>query len=105
MSFESPLIQQIAVPAPAVMPGWLFSIVRRFFRLLLAGSFLAGNSALSSEPVSKEYQLKAAFLFNFAKFVEWPPQSFPDAGGPIVIGILGGNPFGDELENAIQGRK
>src|SRR5204862_8308834 len=62
----------------------------------------------AGEPASKEYQVKAAFLYNFAKFVEWPAQSFPDAGTPIVIGVLGESPIGDELnrlkERRINGR-
>jgi hypothetical protein len=51
-----------------------------------------------------EYQVKAAFLFNFAKFVEWPAKSFPKPSDPIVICIVGQNPFGDHLKQAIQGK-
>jgi hypothetical protein len=51
-----------------------------------------------------EYQVKAAFLFNFAKFVEWPAKSFPKPNDPIVICILGQNPFEDHLSAAIQGK-
>lgn len=40
-----------------------------------------------------EYEVKAAFLFNFAKFVEWPPRVFPEASSPIIFGILGEDPF------------
>lgn len=65
----------------------------------LCGSGSAGGS------ISKEYQLKAAFIYNFAKFVEWPAQSFARADSPIVIGIVGVNPFGDELANSIKGRR
>ena len=72
----------------------------------LAGLLLvAATVAFSAEPVSKEYQLKAAFVYNFAKFVEWPAQSFASADSPIIITILGRNPFGDELENTVRGRK
>lgn len=51
-----------------------------------------------------EYQLKAAFLFNFAKFVEWPPQSFHAPDQPVMICVLGANPFGDALEQVIGGK-
>lgn len=54
--------------------------------------------------VSKEYQLKAAFLYNFTKFVEWPSPHFRDASQPITIGVLGRNPFGDELQKLVAGR-
>jgi hypothetical protein len=51
-----------------------------------------------------EYQLKAAFLYNFAKFVTWPPESFQNSKDPIVVCILGPNPFGGALEQAVQGK-
>lgn len=51
-----------------------------------------------------EYQVKAAFLFSFAKFVDWPDSSFADAQAPIVIGVLGDNPFGDDLDRLVAGQ-
>src|ERR1700692_4073904 len=58
------------------------------------------NSAAETSP---EYQVKAVFLFNFAQFVEWPPQSFEDPAAPFVIGVLGTDPFGSALEGAVRG--
>jgi hypothetical protein len=52
---------------------------------------------------SKEYQIKAAFLFNFAQFVEWPTVAFADASAPISIGVLGDDPFGAVLDQTIEG--
>lgn len=63
------------------------------------------GSARAEPAVSKEYQLKAAFIYNFTKFVEWPEHSFANAESPIVIGILRGNPFNGELRKAVSGRK
>jgi len=51
-----------------------------------------------------EYQVKAAFLFNFAKFVEWPSGAFATDHSPISICILGDNPFGGSLEKAVFGQ-
>jgi len=51
-----------------------------------------------------EYQVKAAFLYNFAKFVEWPAQAFRDRSTPFTICVLGQNPFGPALEAAIDGK-
>jgi hypothetical protein len=48
-----------------------------------------------------EYQVKAAFLFNFAKFVEWPSEAFPGADAPLQICLLGQDPFGHEFEEVI----
>jgi hypothetical protein len=50
-----------------------------------------------------EYQIKAVFLFNFAQFVTWPAGAFPDSGGPLVIGVLGEDPFGPYLDETVQG--
>lgn len=51
-----------------------------------------------------EYQVKAAFLYNFAKFVEWPPEEFKTPKDPILVCVLGHNPFGTSLEDAIRGK-
>jgi hypothetical protein len=51
-----------------------------------------------------EYQVKAAFLYNFAKFVEWPPEAFKSPKDPILVCVLGHNPFGNALEEAIRGK-
>ena len=52
---------------------------------------------------AKEYQLKAVFLFNFAQFVEWPASAFPETQTPLVIGVLGEDPFGTYLDETIKG--
>ena len=51
-----------------------------------------------------EYQVKAAFLYNFAKFVEWPPEAFRSPADPITICTLIRNPFGGALEEAVAGK-
>lgn len=58
----------------------------------------------AQEP-APEYQIKAAFLFNFAKFVDWPPPAFPQTDSPIVIGVLGKNVFGHYLEDTIRDKQ
>jgi hypothetical protein len=79
-------------------------LLRAWTMLLLGWRLLTGDS-LAGEPVSNEYQVKAAFLYNFAKFVEWPAQSMPDANSPLVIGVVGENPFGDALDQLTKGRR
>jgi hypothetical protein len=64
--------------------------------------FLGLNEAARAA-TPKEYQVKAAFLFNFAQFVEWPAQAFPEAKAPLVIGVLGEDPFGDYLDELVRG--
>jgi hypothetical protein len=55
------------------------------------------------QPVD-EYEAKAAFLYNFALFVKWPANSFTSSKDPITICILGRNPFGHALEEAVRGK-
>jgi len=50
-----------------------------------------------------EYDLKAAFLFNFIQFVEWPEKAFASPNAPLVIGIYGSDPFGASLDRIIRG--
>lgn len=47
----------------------------------------------------REYEIKAAFIYNFAKFVEWPEDTFTDAKAPLVLGIVGSSPIGAALES------
>ena len=69
------------------------------------GFLMGGVLGHAQAPAPSEYQLKAAFLFNFAKFVEWPQQSFTDEKSEFIIGILGDNPFGDDLSRTVDGKK
>jgi hypothetical protein len=55
--------------------------------------------------VSREYQLKAVFLYHFAQFTEWPTNAFAESNSPIVIGILGDDPFDRTLDDIIRGEK
>ena len=48
-------------------------------------------------------QVEAVFLFNFTQFVDWPPQAFADPSSPIVIGVLGSDPFGAALDEVVRG--
>jgi YfiR/HmsC-like len=51
-----------------------------------------------------EYQVKAAFLYNFAKFVEWPQQTFKSPHDPMSICVLGASPVGKTLDETISGK-
>jgi hypothetical protein len=60
--------------------------------------------AESPAPRPSEYQVKAAFLYNFVKFVEWPATP-GEKVGPIVLCMLGKDPFGGALDRAVEGKK
>jgi hypothetical protein len=65
-------------------------------------------TALRAEAAAPEYAVKAAFLYNFTKFVEWPPSAFHDDSSSLRLCVLGEDPFGDILEavteDAVDGR-
>ena len=74
--------------------------------LVLTGLLPMGDGLThAQETQPSEYQLKAAFLYNFAKFVEWPSEALPQNNSPFVIGILGENPFADDLKKTVAGKK
>jgi hypothetical protein len=54
---------------------------------------------------SSEYLIKAGFVYNFAKLVEWPTTAFAKADSPIVIGILGDDPFGATMDRIVADKK
>ena len=55
--------------------------------------------------VSSEYLIKAGFIYNFANLVQWPSNAFTQPDAPIVIGILGEDPFGTVLDRVLEGKK
>jgi YfiR/HmsC-like len=48
-----------------------------------------------------ERQVKIGFLYNFAKFIEWPSEAIPESGAPFTVGVLGDDPFCDALEESL----
>src|SRR5258708_2722712 len=79
--------------------GWQ-PLARIVGRVLLAAVCAARVGAADKPP--GEYELKAAFLYTFAQFTEWPAEAFPSPSAPLIIGIVGDDPFGRILDDAIQ---
>jgi hypothetical protein len=80
----------------------------RLIRILVCSIALAGPLFVPTafaEPgaAAIEYKLKAVFLLNFTKFIEWPAQAFSGETAPIVICIAGMDPFGRVLDEAVEG--
>jgi hypothetical protein len=63
----------------------------------------SATAALAQKP--EEYDVKAAFLLNFARFAEWPAEAFVDAAAPLVIGVVGEDPFGPVLDASVAGKR
>jgi len=72
---------------------------------LLSAMALRSHAEGLDAPDSSEYLIKAGFIYNFAKLVEWPTSAFPQPDSPIVIGILGDDPFGATLDRIVTDKK
>lgn len=72
--------------------------------LLLLISFAAVASVRAQDSAPTEYQLKAVFLYNFAKFIDWPPGSFATPQSPFLICILGVDPFGSAIDDTLKNK-
>lgn len=81
----------------------------RQLRLIIAGLMLLGIGSFQAQAQdpsgSSEYLIKAGFIYNFAKLVEWPTTAFAQTDSPIVIGIFGVDPFGATLDRVLDGKK
>jgi hypothetical protein len=72
---------------------------RRYFAAAACVALMA--AAATGQDTTEEYRVKAAFLYNFAKFVEWPAAAFKGPEDPVAVCVLGQNPFGNILEEMV----
>ena len=82
----------------------------RFLRLLITMAIvilpsLGFEAQAQDSSVSSEYLIKAGFIYNFANLVQWPSNAFAQPDSPIVIGILGEDPFGIVLDRVLAGKR
>jgi hypothetical protein len=82
---------------------------RAWFAQLIAATLVALLAFVIRPPSgyaqsADEYEVKAAFLYNFAKFVEWPVHSFPEVGQSFLLCVYGDDPFGGALERTVAGK-
>lgn len=74
--------------------------------LVLAAFFLGFGPSLSVSHAAgpSEYEVKAALIYKFALFIEWPADAFADHKSPFIVATVGDDPFGGALEQAVQGK-
>ncbi len=80
--------------------------VRRLIIVLMM--MVLGQASLAwsqGSEESSEYLIKAGYIYNFAKLVEWPSTAFAQPDSPIVIGLIGTDPFGPILDKVLEGKK
>ncbi|HTT32762.1 MAG TPA: YfiR family protein [Methylomirabilota bacterium] len=75
----------------------------KVWRLILIFA-LVFPSGVNADSVAEEYSVKAAFLFHFAQFVEWPETAFASPGSPLTYCTLGQDPFHGALDATLSGK-
>ena len=81
-------------------------VIRATVTMALLASLMMSASApiLASMSLSREYELKAAFIYNFTRFIEWSPESIPDASLTTSLCVVGRDPFGRSLDQRFEVR-
>jgi len=72
--------------------------------VLAAAAVLAVGPACAQSEAQSEYRVKAAFLYKFGGYVEWPDRTFPRPDSPLTIGVIGADALADELAQIVSGR-
>jgi len=88
------------------LKAWAPRVLAAAFLVFVGATGRAAEAPAPQDPVKQmpEYELKAGFLYNFAKYVEWPADAFEKADTPISIGVVGADPFGPALERTLKDR-
>ena len=89
--------------SPYLRPFAPRAALRRWLPLVACIVVASLGAAAWSAPPTAEYQVKAAYLFNFGQFVEWPLQAYDSPTAPFVIGVVGDDPFGKTLDEVVAG--
>jgi len=99
-----------AIANPSFRPSTEFRVYAKSRRRCLLFSveavvwvLLAGGILFAQQPKPSEYQVKAAYLYNFGKFVKWPANVPADKGDSFNVCVLGKDPFGPTLDSALAG--
>jgi len=78
---------------------------RSYILAFVALVALAGRLGLADDESVREYQLKAAFIYKFTQFIEWPSSAFSSDDDPIIVAIVGDDPFHGDLDRAAADKK
>jgi hypothetical protein len=87
--------------------AWVLGIARGALAIAfiaILASAPARNAHAADDDATLEQRVKAAFLYQFAGYVEWPPNAFAQPGAPITIAVLGADPLAAELSQVVTGR-
>src|SRR5467141_724797 len=80
-------------------------LLQRIALVLLASAALLSPGAIASQAAVPETDVKAAFIYNCAKFVEWPKEAFASETAPIQIAVIGDDDFAGKLKSLLSDKK
>lgn len=95
----------LASPNSKRKPNGTMKTLRFIAGCLLCVTLATASYAQSpNSSNSSEYLIKAGFTYNFAKLIQWPANAFPQPNSPVIIGIIGNDPFGGTLDEVLAGK-
>lgn len=80
----------------------MFKRLYQFLLLVFVAVIATPTGSARADGPKSEYEVKAAFIYNFARFVEWPADAFASGDAPLVIGVVGDDPFRGALDRAVK---
>ena len=83
---------------------WLRRLHFVVHSVLLGGALVGSRALAQATPAALEYEVKAAYLLNFTRYVEWPSAAFTGPDAPMTICVVGRDPFGGMLDRMVEGR-
>src|SRR5216684_5532844 len=93
-----------AEPDRRAMPGGAARWLRACAFSIGIAAGVAGPRAAQADAQADEYRVKAAFLYKFGSYIEWPSGSFARTDSPVAIGVMGADALADELAQIVAGR-
>ena len=88
----------------ATLRSECFGVLARLFSLMVMLFATGAATAQVPRAGSLEIQVKAAYLYKFGNYIEWPARVFSTADSPLVIGVMGADAMSDELARVVTGR-
>ena len=105
MTVSAPMdraIETFGGPANVVCPRSRNRFLQ-FRAMVIAWAFFAATGLPAQQPKPNEYQVKAAYLYNFGRFVKWPAGIAAGKGDSFAVCVLGQDPFGSTLDSTLAG--
>lgn len=84
---------------------WISDLPKSLITGLLCLALLVPSAIAQAKDTSIEYAVKATYLYKFTPFIQWPSSAFPSPSSPFYVCVLGADPFGPALDQAVNGQR